>query len=318
MRAKQVIDLDGDGDLELLATVITGFEGYPRGLYCFDIETESLIWTYHIGPIPGHVACPDLDGDGIPEILLTGDAANNEVTGPDGTSDTHSWVYALAPDGSPIWRRQVGPWYTYPQLEFQDREDGTAEILVLAHGEYKVREARGAEAYGEVWLLDSSGATLAQYDAEDTVYTWASLGSGEDAFWLLLDRRGRLHQLNRNFQLIRRAQVFEQRFNALRSNLVGVTDMDGDGVEEMIVVVAQEQLLSEVNTGSSKAPSTSAHNHDVRVVALNRDLEIIADTLIEDKVESGYAPKGYVLERPGSLQSLVVLMNNVRRYRWEE
>ena len=58
------VDLDGDGDREVIAPLGTGYGWKPRGVWVFDLESGQEVWRYSTGPGVTSVAVADLDGDG--------------------------------------------------------------------------------------------------------------------------------------------------------------------------------------------------------------------------------------------------------------
>jgi hypothetical protein len=70
-------DLDGDGNKELIFGISSGFSLYPRNVYAYYIDQDSLVSSptssYHIKGI----VQADITGNGKREILLHGYASSN-------------------------------------------------------------------------------------------------------------------------------------------------------------------------------------------------------------------------------------------------
>ncbi|HOY51476.1 MAG TPA: hypothetical protein PLX49_06905, partial [Prolixibacteraceae bacterium] len=73
-----ILDLDNDGDHELVFSVVTGLLRYPRSVMVYHPEKDSLVTTPDVGINPYFMVYYDLDRDGALEIL-TGSNVGNGV-----------------------------------------------------------------------------------------------------------------------------------------------------------------------------------------------------------------------------------------------
>lgn len=139
-----VLDLDGDGDLELLA-------GYADRLVCYRCRDGAQLWERRerIGICWGRSAIGDLNGDGRNEIVLGSEYAN-----PDQTSS----VCALRCDGSLLWEYAgiPGDCGSTPTCIQDVNGDGRPEILKVEID----LECRGAGPGSRLWCFRADGTLL--------------------------------------------------------------------------------------------------------------------------------------------------------------
>lgn len=132
---KGLLDVDGDGADELLLSVASYFDLQPRGFFALDPRTGRQLWYWGMGFAPGSVAIADLDGDGDSELVLgatstaNGSEANN-------TDDLHTYVTVLDNQGSLVWQRQIGGYFSATYIEVANFDkDGVQEIVVMEQTE---------------------------------------------------------------------------------------------------------------------------------------------------------------------------------------
>ena len=101
------IDLDNDGDKEIVYTLVVGFDLYPRGVYAFDYPSGEPLWHFPLAGSAINLSFVDADGDGRPEIFFKTYACANgaEV---DGRSDTSAYVICLDYTGKAVWLHPLG------------------------------------------------------------------------------------------------------------------------------------------------------------------------------------------------------------------
>ncbi len=116
-------DIDGDGDLEIVAVC-----GYDAEVYAWHAESGRLVdgpwplmlsWFYSISGPP---VLADLDGDGDSEILV----------GLDGTEATSDGLHAIQGDGTFLWQRRYV--VEGPMAVADMDQDGDVEIALCGYG----------------------------------------------------------------------------------------------------------------------------------------------------------------------------------------
>ncbi len=153
---RELVDLDEDGEKELIGTFSVTYGPYPRGLIAYDLKTGKLLWEYKLGPIPRFpLLVEDVNNDGRKEIIFGTGAVNNGVEY-NGMPDKESYLISLSWDGKENWRRLLGKWYTtiFPVLG-DINQDGKLEIIATK----EVHRTREKEN-GEIWIFDTDGNIL--------------------------------------------------------------------------------------------------------------------------------------------------------------
>ncbi|NIM17823.1 MAG: hypothetical protein GTO45_38090 [Candidatus Aminicenantes bacterium] len=147
-----LVDLEADGQLEMVIIFSSSNEPYTRGIGCFDPESRKLLWEYYAGTKITGAQFLDLDGQGGKEIILSSFAANNDVT-VNGTSDAHSYVIVLDSKGNERWKKEVGNYHTFTHTAAADLDhDGTAEIVTTTE-RYHTR----LKEEGVIIMFDAAG-----------------------------------------------------------------------------------------------------------------------------------------------------------------
>ncbi len=130
----QLLDADGDGQLDILAILTTGYDMIQRSLITFSGNTGDKIWEY---PITGHASrplCADINGDGSVEIIV-GDRAPCNGYAFDDIDDCHSYLTCLDKEGRLLWRHEMGGAFTHTSSLISDTvEDGYAHIICTFAG----------------------------------------------------------------------------------------------------------------------------------------------------------------------------------------
>lgn len=116
----------------------TGFDGSGRCVLALDAATGQELWRFACGPNPERLAIADLEGDGEPEVVFTGNAQDNlEGAAVNGTSDDVAMLFALDARGARRWSRVLGGVFFNTHLQVADLDgDGAVEIVTATdnHG----------------------------------------------------------------------------------------------------------------------------------------------------------------------------------------
>jgi hypothetical protein len=116
----------------------TGFDGSGRCVLALDAATGRELWRFACGPNPERLAIADLDGDGEPEVVFTGNAQDNlGGAAVNGTSDDTAMLFALDARGALRWSRVLGGVFFNTHLQVADLDgDGAVEIVTATdnHG----------------------------------------------------------------------------------------------------------------------------------------------------------------------------------------
>lgn len=138
--AEAVLDMDQDGDLELVAKVGSGYSCGIRGFAVFDVASGFETGYYDTGPFPHDYNPPcigPLLGDERFGILFGGIGVCNGKQGGDGSGDWQSFLWALDHRAQRLWRQgplSDGGYYDSWAKLADVNQDGVLEVIAAAYG----------------------------------------------------------------------------------------------------------------------------------------------------------------------------------------
>lgn len=283
------LDLDGDGVLELLLGDIS-FNNLV-GLYnggtvdlAFMVDQDTLFPSYDqsldlaVFPSGYYV---DVDNDGKRDLLVS----------PNATSLSQNfqsmWYYRNAgTDAAPVFEYQQRDLFQNRMLEFGEgalpvlfdhNGDGLMDLLVANHGYFET----GGAYTGKIALLLNTGtaSTPAFTLATDDYMSLSNSGIGLSMFpafadldgdgdkdMYIGDLQGRIHYFqNISAGPVAQFQLAQPNINDSSGEMIDVgqfatpifTDLDGDGLTDMIVGERNGNLNYFRNSGSAQAPAWS-------------------------------------------------------------
>jgi serine/threonine-protein kinase len=277
LRAEQMVDLDGDGSSEILATVHTGWGLKPRGLACFSVRTQELLWQYPVAPWPLTVVVADINGDGKREVLLGSNATANGNRLPDGTDDAHCYVYAFGDRGQLLWRTEAGTVYTMARPFVVKSGDGPrpfAWIEALPEN----RATKGESEVGTIVALESStGRISQQYDARVRLLSCLATDLNCDGRPEILatDRLGFVHVLNEQLELLKKVNVVSNRLDSVCFRLLGVTNLSARPFPQVTATAYHERLGSGRNMGGERSSINVRLFRDAELLILDHELTMV-------------------------------------------
>lgn len=232
------VDLENDGDKELVAVCAVGFDCYPRGLFVYDFPSGDLIWSFPTASNIGQVEFADADGDGESEVYLgTYVTANGcfarEVT------DNSEFLYAVDYNGDSLWAEDLGGSMDFHASRFAIADgDGNGTIeLYMTH---LLDKASGFDEHvRKLSILDlRTSRQLAQHSFDPP-----------DAFGDLvvadLDLDGTMEVLTNNGPTVLDGTTLNQicQGESIRWRILGVVDIDGDTTNGLETVLRREDSL---------------------------------------------------------------------------
>jgi hypothetical protein len=128
-----VADVDGDGQLEIVSYVGTGYSIERRGMEVTDYNTGTSKWGTDIGPFAWGTRLADLTGDGLLELLHGSGGPANGRFGLDGTTDFTGYAFSYsAATGASSWLREFDCCGFFDALVFLPDLNGDGRPDVVA------------------------------------------------------------------------------------------------------------------------------------------------------------------------------------------
>ena len=281
------------GRHRLLAALQTNYGGgdSPRGLCCFDYETQQMLWCDRMGPALERLEVLDLDHDGLLDFLVGSYSPDNSNRGPDGTDDSHSYLFAISSDGKRMWTREMGGVFSLANPVVADLDgDGRREILGWAstpEWEYTNAISSG----GRISRLDYAGKEVSSFTASAGLLACTAVdidGDGKQEV-ACADYEGYVYLLGADLKLRRKVQVLRRPSdtNALFT-LVSPISAQGAKLkrgpaQQLVVTCAGFKRFSYKNPGYTSQPPDSVSYEDLRIVVLGRELRVLTSFKVTEE-----------------------------------
>lgn len=258
------LDLNGDGKLEFVVTVMTGYQLWPRAVQVYDYETGQLNWKFDTANQASAAAIGDTDGDGLPELYVTGFAPHNGAAA-NGMTDSYAYVTALTHDGVNLWNRQLGNANDYVTLVDIDSDD-VPEILV------KSRQYASYPGIPELHILNSAdGKTIAStqtnYNMSFTNVVGADVLGDAKTEIIAASEDGLVRIYDQSLTLIA-SKTFG---NGAARAYVLVNDINGDGRNDLVVWAGSEVFVTDGEFNPIWQYQTPTEINDLIVTDVNLD-----------------------------------------------
>lgn len=285
-----LVDLNRDGRKELIASLFTGYEQQPRELLCFDYKTSSLLWQHPVAPAIGDFEVADLDGDGYGELIFGSDAVDNGNQAEDGTDDSHSYIYCLEHNGKRRWIRPLSGVYSQSHLLLADFDkDGKKSLVAWVREGGPSAKALRERARGQVLRLDEFGNIVAQFALNHRIEdcTLGDLNGDGNSEILVTDDTGQLHCLGPDLVPRGSVRVVGNTYDSVQLSIVAVSDLDGDGLVEIVLRCGQVEYAQGSNAGRPDGELNVRISHDSSVIVLNSSLKPIVRHTVFERLPQG-------------------------------
>jgi len=168
-----IIDLDDDGRLELIAALHTAYDLYPRGILIMDYETGEVLNNFRCASHMTNLVIADVNSDGKKDIVFGATASMNGAIIPRTlTNDYNSYVFAIDAECKEIWRDKIShdwlnPIFSYPMLTCADVDGKEGPEIIIYMG---TKQAGIDPDKGEVSILNGlNGDHISDYSVP---YQW--------------------------------------------------------------------------------------------------------------------------------------------------
>lgn len=262
-----------------MAALQSAYGHLERGLCCFD-PTNSLHWFYLTGPSISEVVCLHLNGDKKLDVICGSDAPDNGNVGPDGTDDSHGYIYALSPEGKCLWTSRLSDEYSqvHPLVVTTNRQGAQGLFAwVSFSGRYARREA-GKREIGPVFRLDGKGAITAttNLDSEIVGCVAADLDLDGQQKLVVTTYAGDVWVLSPDLKPVRKQHLGPKNQRDLCLELLAVGDLNQDGRPELICRLRHERAPAHWNPGHLTEPQSVIQVLDLRLYVLDSQLQVLA------------------------------------------
>ncbi len=320
------------------AFIRTGHLGQPRGLLCFDGNTEELLWFHPTAPELVDLDLLDLNGDALEEIVISSAAVGNDAVAPDGRTDHTSYVEALSRDGSSQWLHPTGGTHTnagviqshrdhlLTQLasDLSDRplqEPTSINLFSMERGLIRDRPAN-AVPQNAMTVLDFTGAVKSSLYFDRPIVGFAhpySAPTGPRILVLLGD--GGLVTLHPDLERVYdyRNQLLPTRDSAItHQHFIGQANWSGDPSVEFVIRLAEQVTHVKNHESNPDEAPTQYTRYGQRLVLLDQRLKQLAEISISNsELKQPFYPGMAELDGEGSPEIFLV-KDDVQIFRIDE
>jgi len=266
-----------------IARVDAAYLKKPRGIACYDYESEKLLWFFPFAPFTPSCVFTDINGDGDIDMILGSGSPCNGSTLEDGTDDCHLYLNAISSDGKLLWRQVVGDEYAICNVELVDfNNNGTNEIIAEIIGHPFYRKLDNKPELGIVQKYSLDGKLIAQY--EHNCYISSFIigdldGDGKKEI-IAADKTGSILILNSQLSPLKNVNVIPPKYTDVIIDNLTICDLDQDGKNELVFLSSHREEISGDNPGYYNKPDNIIKNRDVQIVILDRNLRVIDKYLL--------------------------------------
>ncbi len=278
--ARALTDLEGDGRRELLVATGTDRGREPRALLCYDYDSQTQRWRHAIAPAITSLTATDLDGDRRGEILLGTYAPANGNALPDGTDDSHSYLYAFSAEGKLLWRVEDGGVFSETRFVPPVTRTPDGGVYAWAHSPGHVPE-EGDREFGRLLRLDARGRETARWESPRAVRHATATDLDEDGKIdvLATEFSGRLLRFDAELRPVKAVQILPDAYDGVHGIIVGVTNLTRGGGPEIVLAAWQSQTVNKV-LGNDRSQLGMIFEHEAKLVVLDRALRPLAGHLL--------------------------------------
>jgi hypothetical protein len=256
----------------------------------------------------------DLDGDGLDDAVIGSDAMANGRQLPNGSDDSHCYLYAISGKGLLLWQAEIGDTFvrSYPfVVQSPAGQKPRLYAWITAHPE--VRGPRGE--LGKVVEFDFRGNRLSQYDAGAYLACCLTddLNSDRRSKILATDRLGCLHVLDLDLKPVHRIQVTQNAFTSVDLQLVAVTNVIGRTGKQLVFASSQVEHRAGHNVGNTLTEVNVHFVHNSCVQVWDSSLRLLSTHVLENKLKEAPQRTYHVADWDhDGIQEIIVLDRTVK------
>jgi hypothetical protein len=280
IRAKKIVKIGHGTEARrlLLAFLETNRGGSPRGLCCFDFDTQELLWKYRTAPSLAGLEVLDLGGNGGTDYVFGSASPGNLERAPDGTDDFHASIFAVSSEGKSLWTRQLaGVYAAVTPLAVDFNGSGKKELLAWVHTCEFAHETNAPEV-GLIVKLDATGQIVAQYKAGACLLSCLAAdlaGDGKQEV-ICADCEGRIHLLNGDLTGRIVELVPTKRAGLVDLQIVAVARLRTGNHPQVVLRSSRYRKVPEFSSGKPTDPPIESIRDENTVLVLDSELRPIA------------------------------------------
>jgi len=278
-------DQTRDGHRRVIAALKTAQGGSPRALRCFDFETGKMLWETPVGPILVGCEMVDVNGDGFADFVCGSISVNNGNVAPDGSDDTHAYIFAISDEGKLLWRQELaGPGAVVTPIVAELGGNKKPEILAWVHSD-EALHGKNLPEIGRMVRLGLNGKPLKDFQVGACLKSClvVDLKGDKQLKVFCTDCEGTLHVLTPDLTPIRTVPMSKRvrerlgRLGRVELQLVGAARLLRGKDKELVLKSTLVTENSRTNLGDPTVDPGSIRHNKARIVVLNAALDTIAE-----------------------------------------
>jgi signal transduction histidine kinase len=235
------VELNGDGYSELIVSLFSGFDLYPRTLFCLDWKKDTLLWQQDFSGHPGQPLVIYDERVANRKIVLPVSSMANAVTA-GSMDDRHCYLLCFTAGGELLWKRVPGGIFSFVSARLFDADgDERDEILTWTNFGSDDDADRSDRPGALLEVLNSDGVSRKEmtFPADLAIKSVITGDLDQDGYDEILVSTSD-----------RKVTVFDQSLTAVdrylfpaEVNLWKCADFLGQGKNQVMVVTEENQTL---------------------------------------------------------------------------
>ena len=234
-------DVNGDYNPDLIFRVNTGWDKYPREIFAYDLRDRKKIWTYPSANTLQLIGLTDVNGDQVPEIILSGDAPGNNSIKGNQTDDRSRLIILNIKNAKEWWMYEFDKYSRECEVALSPvHSNGHQELYAAVSyvfGEKPdVRKTRQAELYRFDLTAKKVMKSIMLDGVAGRLYPYKSHGNHSVEF-AFASSDGMLRVYDNELNLR------EERKFSWKLLLLSVDDINMDGYPEYFLITSKPEAL---------------------------------------------------------------------------
>lgn len=251
-------DNNNDGFKELFFVINTGYSLFPRNLFVFDQKRDTVYESPESGANIVAPIADDLNGDGMPEILVSVNAVGNHPEGSIAYDDRHCWLMAFTGKAEflfePVKIGEYTSWLSVAPFH-------TANVRYIA-ALYVYQGTEEKECFLQLYSTEGRlirERPLGPYKSKFEDADLLSLHPEKRDRLYLVFGNGQIEQLDSSLNTIDKYEVHDV-FGGIYEGNRSAMDIDGDGEAELLfngykkLIITRSDFSHPVSIGFDEPP----------------------------------------------------------------